>query len=61
MVLVLGPDAWGMDPLPWKVLPDGTLVIVLDPTRGGGGPDGPIRCYKAGRVREGKVSEWRDV
>jgi hypothetical protein len=61
VIVILGPEAWGMSPLPWTALPDGTLVVVLDPTRGGGSPAGPIRCYKAGRVREGTVENWRDV
>lgn len=61
VVVVPAIEAWGRVPPPWATLPNGTLVVATDPTRGGGGPDGPINCYLVGRVYEGKVEEWRAV
>ena len=61
MVVLLPAAAWGDLVSPWKGLPDHTLVIVVDPTRGGGGPGGPITCYLAGRVYDGRVEEWTTV
>jgi hypothetical protein len=61
MVVLCDPYAWGDVPPPWAKLPDHTLVIVIDPTRGGAGPGGIVRCYLAGRVYGGKVEDWKAV
>lgn len=61
MIVLLPATAWGHKDAPWMGLPEHTLVIIADPTRGGGGPSGPLVCYLAGRVFEGKIAEWRNV
>lgn len=61
VVVVSALQAWGHEPPPWSNLPDGTLVIATDPTRGGGSPSGILYCYLAGRVYGGKVEEWKAV
>jgi hypothetical protein len=61
VVVILPAWAWGAETPPWSTLANGTLVVMTDPTRGGGGPDGPIHCYLVGRVFAGKVEEWRSI
>jgi hypothetical protein len=61
VIAIFDSGSWGHEVLPWRHLPNGTLVIVHDPTRGGGGPDGSLRCYLAGRVRDGKVETWSTI
>jgi hypothetical protein len=59
VIAIFDGSVWG-EKEPFAHLKPGTLVIAEDPTRGGGGPDGPIRCYLTGRVNsEHTVENWR--
>jgi hypothetical protein len=60
-VVVFGSLAWALSPPPWKNLPDGTLVVVEDGTRGYGGAGWVGACHKIGRCINGDVKEWRDA
>lgn len=62
MIVIHDESAWAAKTPPWKKMPNGTLVVVVDPTASGSTGDGAkIIVYLCGRVTGGKVLSWRRV
>jgi len=66
MIALFGSEVWVRGDNPFQGLRPGRLVIAVDNTRGGSGPDGPIVCYLAGRVQRDErghctVKDWSAI
>jgi hypothetical protein len=61
-IVILDSYAWIDLRKTAKQYPTGTLLIVVDPTRSAGGPDGPVHSYLiARRLEDGSTSDWKSI